>query len=410
VTIFIVLCIGIISSQKINFFGQIFIGEILCVAVLLFNIKAIRTPAGSKPLLGLLLVWFIAQLAADIVNQTVLIKAVKGVLAPVFIAMIMLALTTTFYKRYHFLPIFLFGLFLGMWLSRVIGNEYYAHNSWKWGLGSCVALCFFTWIEFYCMRYKATYLLVGSVLFVVVCMANSSRSLAAFMFIASMVAMLSSRIRLMPSYRRLSKSRLGTLWLFFILLFVVFCIDRSMAELFSFAPFLDMLPPLDAIKYSVQAKSEWGVILGGRTELLVSLEAFFDSPFLGHGSWAETPYYTYTLLDIMSASGGMPLDLSSIESSIESFLIPTHSYLMGAVVWGGLFAGLFWLKTIWLLLSGILNEKVIASPLLLYIVIGMIWNILFSPFGADARWMSTILFWLYISMLNTEDFKRGSTL
>jgi hypothetical protein len=410
VTSFIVFLIGVISSQKINLFGEVFIGEILCAAVLLFNIKAIRTPAGSKPLLGLLLVWFIAQLAADIVNQTEFIKAVKGVLAPAFVAMIILGLTTVFYKRYHFLPHYLFGVFIGLWLSRVIGSEYYAHNPWKWGLGSCVALCFFTWIEFYCKRYKSAYLFVGAALFVVVCLANSSRSMAAFMLIASMVAILSSRITLLPIYRRLSASPSGTLQLFFIVLFVVFSIDRSMAALFNFGPFLDLLPPLDAMKYNLQAESKWGVILGGRTELLVSLEAFLDSPIFGHGSWAENSYYTYARLDMMDASGGMLMDLSVAESNIRSFLIPTHSYLMGAMVWGGFFAGLFWLKVIWLSLFGFLNRRVIVSPLLLYIVIGMIWNVLFSPFGADARWLTTILFWFYISMLNDENLKKGSNL
>jgi hypothetical protein len=251
---------------------------------------------------------------------------------------------------------------------------------------------------------------VGAAIFVVICMANSSRSLAAFMLIASMLAVLSSRIKLIPFYRRLVVSPLGTLQLLFIVLIVVFCLDRSMAALFSFDPFLDLLPPLDAMKYKVQADSKWGVILGGRTELLISFEAFFDSPFFGHGSWAENSYYTYARLDMVDASGGMLRDLSVAESNIKSFLIPTHSYLMGAIVWGGFFAGLFWLKVIWLSLSGFLNRNVIESPLLLYIVIGMVWNVLFSPFGADARWLTTILFWFYINMSNDESFKKGLNL
>jgi hypothetical protein len=407
VTSFIVFLIGVISSQKINLFGEVFIGEILCAVVLLFNIKVIRIPAGSKSLFGSLLIWFIAQLVADIVNQTEFIKAVKGVLAPAFVAVIILGLTTVFYKRYHFLPLYLFGVFIGMWLSRVIGSEYYAHNPWKWGLGSCVALCFFTWIEFYCKRYRMTYLLVGAAIFTVVCMENSSRSMAAFMFIASIVAILSSRIRLMPIYRHLSSSPSGTVKLFFIVLFIVFSVDRSMAALFSFGHFLDMLPPLDAMKYSMQAESKWGVILGGRTELLVSLEAFIDSPIWGHGSWPENSYYKYAHLDMMDASGGMLNDLSVAENNIRSFLIPTHSYLMGAIVWGGFFAGLFWLKVLGLYLSGFLDIRVITSPLLLYISIGMIWATLFSPFGADARWLSTVLLWVYISMINNVDLKKG---
>jgi hypothetical protein len=156
----------------------------------------------------------------------------------------------------------------------------------------------------------------------------------------------------------------------------------------------------------MQAESKWGVILGGRTELLVSLEAFLDAPFLGHGSWAENSIYKYVHLDMMDASGGMLKDLISAEKNIRSFLIPTHSYLMGAAVWGGVMCSLFWLKIFGVFFSGFLNSKVILSPLLIYISIWMIWNILFSPFGADARWLSTVLLWVYLSMINNISFKK----
>ena len=104
---FIVFFIGIISSQKINLFGEVFIGEILCAAVLLLNMNAIRLPPGGKSLFSLLLLWFAAQLVADIVNQTELIKAMKGILVPVLVGMTLLGLTTAFHKYYNKLPFYL---------------------------------------------------------------------------------------------------------------------------------------------------------------------------------------------------------------------------------------------------------------------------------------------------------------
>ncbi len=395
---FLIFIIGIISSQKINLFGEVFLGEIFCAVILLFNIRSIRLPSGGKSMLGLLLLWFVAQVTADIVNQTDFIKAIKGILAPAFVAMILLGLTTAFYERNKYLPLYLLGVFVGMWLSRVVGSDFYAYNPWKWGLGSCVALCFFTWIEFYCQRNRSLYLVVGSLVFVVICMAYSSRSLAMFMLVASVIPVFSSHILRLNFYRRMQVSSSGTFQLFIMMLLAVFALDRVMVNLFTFGPFLDLLPALDAMKYSMQAESKWGVILGGRTELLVSFEAFSDSPILGHGSWPENSYYTYAHLDVVDVSGGMLMDLAAAERRISSFLIPTHSYLMGAMVWGGFFAGLFWFKILGMSFSGFLNERVISSPLLLYIVIGLIWNILFSPFGADARWLSTVLLWVYISM------------
>lgn len=392
--------LGMISSQKITFFGEVFIGEILCAGILFFNLKTVRIFKGGRPLLIFLGVWFLAQLLSDLVNQTEFIKAVKGILAPVFVAIILIGLTTIFHKRYGQLPLYIIGVFIGMWLSRVIGSEYYQSNPWKWGLGGSVVLCFFTWLEFYCKKNRHAYLLFGSVIFVVISMFNSSRSMAMFIVATCSLVLAARWIKEMRVYIRMGSSLLGFFQFVLFILLSIFLVDRLVAVLFSYGPFLDLLPPLDALKYQTQAESKWGVILGGRTELLVSLEAFFDAPILGHGSWPENSYYTYGLLDMVDASGGSLMDLNVAESNVKSFLIPTHSYLMGAVVWGGFFAGLFWLRVIKQFSEGFLNPKVITSPLLSYITIWLLWGVLFSPFGADARWFSTLLIWVYFTLLN----------
>lgn len=406
---YLIVILGIISSQKINLFGEVFVGEILCVGVLVFNIKTIRIFQGGRPLLLLLGAWFVVQALSDIVNQTELIRALKGILAPVFVAIILLGLTTAFHRRYKQLPLYIIGVFIGMWLSRVIGSEYYQGNPWKWGLGGSAILCFFTWLEFYCKQNRFSYLIIGSVIFVIISMSNSSRSMAMFIVATCLLVLTARWIKDMPAYIRMGSSLLGFFQFVLFIMLGIFLIDRSIAILFSYGPFLDLLPPLDALKYQTQAESKWGVILGGRAELLVSLEAFFDAPMLGHGSWPENSYYTYGLLDMMDASGGSLMDLNAAESNIKSFLIPTHSYLMGAIVWGGFFAGLFWLRVIKQFAEGFLNPKVITSPLLSYITIWLLWNVLFSPFGADARWLSTLLLWLYFTLLNNLIFKKGLT-
>ncbi len=387
--------VGIISSQKINLFGEVFLGEILCLVVLLVNAKSIRLPACSRSLLGLLLVWVIAQTLSDILNQTEFIKAIKGIFAPALVIIILLGLSTAFRKYSKYLPLYLFGVFMGMWLSRAIGSEYYAANPWKWGLGYCVALCFLTWIEFYCKRNRETYLLIGGLIHAVISIANSSRIMAGIVLLTCVLAILSNRIQNAQLYRHLCASRWGGVQFAVIVLLSVFIIDRSAAALFTYGPFLDLLPALDAMKFSRQAASDFGFIIGGRSEILVSFEAFLDAPLLGHGSWAENPYYTYTHLDRIDEAGSALHTLDVAEASLRSFRIPTHSYLMGAMVWGGFLAGFYWLGILSVLLFGFLNERVIASPFLLYITIGLIWSIMFSPFGADARWLSTVLLFVY---------------
>lgn len=399
--------IGFLSGQKFNLFGEIYIGEIFCGLVLLLNIRHLRIPPGGKQLLTLLFIWFVAQFLSDVVNETELTKSIKGVLVPVFISVILLGLTALFHRRYKYLPIYLMGLFIGILATKLIhGHLYFISNPWKWGVGVSVALSFFTWIEFYCKNNRSFYLLIVSAMFVIMSLANSSRLMAFFMLIPSLIAIFSNLIINNKIYRKLGSSPYGFLPLFATLVVAILVMDRSLAALFTFQPFLDLVPSSDAFKYSVQSESKWGVILGGRTELLVSLKAFFNSPLLGHGSWPENPYYAYALLEKMYESGGMLQSLDIAKQNLNSFLIPTHSYLMGAMVWGGFFAGLFWLKILGLSISGFLNERVISSPLLLHITFVLIWGTLFSPFGADARWLVTVLLWVYISMVSNSNFKK----
>lgn len=401
---FFYLILGFLSSQKVDVFGEIYVGEIFCGLVLLLQCKSIRLPSFGKNLLLMLVIWFIAQLTSDIVNQTELEKALKGILVPVIIAVVLLGLNTMFYGRYKYLSVYLFGVFIGVWFNRILtGNEYYAANPWKWGMGASVALCFFTWIEFYCRRWTNIYLWSGSLLFVGISMMNSSRSLAAIFLLASMLSIFSSRLAGMPIYKKLSRSSFGLAQLLIFFFIAVLIVDRSMVTLFTFEPFLELFPTEDAVKYRLQAQNDWGYILGGRTEFLVSFKAFFDAPLLGHGSWPENPYYVYYGLDAVDAAGGLLVDIDTARNNLDKFLIPTHSHLMGAIVWGGIAAGLFWLRVLGLLFSGFLRSWVLSSPLSIYISLTLIWGILFSPFGADARWMSTVLLVTYLAICREKN-------
>ncbi len=53
------------------------------------------------------------------------------------------------------------------------------------------------------------------------------------------------------------------------------------------------------------------------------------------------------------------------------------------------------------------NFDNIDSPLLVFITVSLAWGILFSPFGADARWISTLLLWLYLSMTISFNYKKA---
>lgn len=90
------------------------------------------------------------------------------------------------------------------------------------------------------------------------------------------------------------------------------------------------------VKYRDQTSGEVPLILGGRSESLVAVQAIADSPVLGHGSWARDRRYV-ELHHAIKVEYGLPV--FDAERGKRD-LIPTHSYLLGSWVEGGFLGGL----------------------------------------------------------------------
>jgi len=144
------------------------------------------------------------------------------------------------------------------------------------------------------------------------------------------------------------------------------------------------LSPEATQKYESQA-SEAGLplIIAGRSESLVSVEAVMDAPLLGHGSWPENPYYADRL-----AFRRYQLGLSKSMTPSEDTLIPTHSHLLGSWVEAGLAGGIFWSIVLFLAGKSMLlscRSKSHMQALYLFCAVLLIWDVLFSPFSGFRR-------------------------
>jgi uncharacterized membrane protein len=133
-------------------------------------------------------------------------------------------------------------------------------------------------------------------------------------------------------------------------------------------------------KHAVQSQARFGVLLGGRTEMLYSIAAILDSPVVGHGSWAKDRRFAKR--DVRE------FGVEERHSEVEPDLIPTHSYVLGAWVEAGITGALFWVCILWLTVSSLLNAYKTDNPLLpvvAYAGFDLAWAILFSPFGTGGR-------------------------
>ena len=138
-------------------------------------------------------------------------------------------------------------------------------------------------------------------------------------------------------------------------------------------------------KYETQTSGDISLLRGGRIESLVSTEAIMDSPILGHGSWARDFYYV-RLLVVKAKEVGYRID--DKKALMRNDLIPSHSFFFGAWVEAGVFGGLFWAYVMGIAILAsyrLLAQQQFYLPVVIYAVLLLMWNVMFSPFGADAR-------------------------
>jgi len=184
-------------------------------------------------------------------------------------------------------------------------------------------------------------------------------------------------------------------------------------KLYGIAAEAGMLGEKSKAKYETQsALGDLGVLLGGRSESLVTVQAIQDSPLIGHGSWAKDRYYA-ELRQLMLYRLGF------LNRFIEpkNDLIPTHSHLLGSWVEAGIAGALFWVGVLALIIAALRRLYASDDPLRPYMVFLMflfIWDILFSPFGAQRRLtngflMVVLLFALNASAMNWRQRSSGAS-
>ena len=152
-------------------------------------------------------------------------------------------------------------------------------------------------------------------------------------------------------------------------------------------------------KYREQTGGEVPLILGGRAESLVSIQAIADSPIIGHGSWARDKRYA----DLFYAAR-VRLGLPMVNPLAQrSDLIPTHSHLFGAWVEAGLAGGIFWIWVIATIVMAVValfrGGRTALAPLTCYAATALLWSTLFSPSGATERFFDAFCLVLLMALV-----------
>ncbi len=400
--------IGILCGLKINIIGEVYVGEIIAIVYLILRMTKVQITKFEFNIILLAFLWAFVQTISDVVNETPIDTMLKGVGTPIVFASSILALVDYFKNNTTRAPAFFLGASLGFLIYTIIsGNDYFTGNPWKWGLGHFIVVLFTTIFSYYLRSQSKIVLGVFTVAFVSACMLFSSRSMALFILMASFLCYQYSIQKKKSLFFLMADSKFGFSFLCVFIIGALFVLNSVFGAIFTSEYFLENLSQEDAYQYQVQASGEYGVLLGGRAELLISSKAFMDKPLLGHGSWAEDKSGYLDEYSWLVYNLGYSLNDSDSYTG-ESNLIPTHSYIMGALVWSGIFGGLIWIYLFRFLVITYAKFYNDSNLLLNYLTVLNIWNIFFSPFGADARWftaMSVAIIYAALYFRVEEEYK-----
>ncbi|MBT8587051.1 hypothetical protein G6675_02000 [Polynucleobacter paneuropaeus] len=377
---FITPCLFFIEFSLI---GRLFLPEIILLVVFLyfFCIRCKSLFIGpSRNLLILGLIWLLGQIISDIYRQSDIFDSMKGCSNITFLLLEFSAIYFLLHKSQCRLILFGLGVITGQVLEYLINPNIFAQGGdyWKFGIAFPVT---FILVMFSCIPGIYRVKLLPAFILAIAAILNfvlEYRSLGGICLITCIYLIAQRKSERLNPYKIKS-------YLYFVL--SILLISIAALKFYGLAAESGLLGGGAQEKYEIQSKGVFGLLLGGRQESIVSSLAIMDSPIIGHGSWAKDSKYSAMLPELLEQYGYDKSQAIIYGEELEG-LIPTHSFLFGAWVSAGILGAIFWF---WMLafcqkiLFQVNGIKFPLQPLVIFISIYMIWNIFFSPLGAEGR-------------------------
>lgn len=400
----LLLVVGVLSSVVVHFIGDIFVGEVLAVAAtpfLIFSGRRLRRRTLIS-VFALLSLWLLGQIVADAYNQSSLANQVRGMSAITFfafeIAFFGILVGTNERRKAAFLTAYGVGsVVLTQFQPNVIGvaSDSLA-GKWKWSYSfgfTCIILLASSWL----IAHRRS--LVALILMLVtagVDLFSNFRSAFLMLFVTIVLVFpilpeQIGRLRILP--RRNGTPRVA------VVVMLAMAGGWSANRLVHFVSGAALIDEKGREK-NVEEAQAGNLLVGGRPEFFVGLRAAMDSPFIGHGAWARDMKYVEMQHDMMQEFG-IDNDLADVEATAHG-LIPSHSHIVGAWVSAGIFGALFWGYILWLVFKALATVAVSRpafAPIQIWLLVGYIWSILFSPFGSTSRIIEAFTLVLIVDVL-----------
>lgn len=375
----LVFVVPLLLAVELKVGGRLYLSEVVLLLALPFLLAEARRRGVSRishVVLALGVLWFFGLFLTDVYRVTPFADYSRGWSKVAFVLVSFAALSVLIDRRWHRVTLFAAGLALGEALQFFLHpNVFAAEYPWKFGLGGPVTLAGVILASRPAVSRRpivATAILVG---LGVVNLRLGFRSLGGVCLLTAVLVVLAARSAQLV---RLDRRALRTLTMLAASVVAGF----SVVEAYERAAQDGLLGERAQRKYQAE-RGNLGTLVGGRPEIIVASRAIRDSPIVGHGSWAKDPKYAAALRDELFRAG-----YRAPRGPPSSDLIPTHSYLFGAWVEAGILGAIFWLWAVALVIS--ILPRLHRLPygrvaLVAFLAVSFLWDVLFSPFGAEAR-------------------------
>jgi hypothetical protein len=398
--------LGLSSLLTFEFVGTVFALDILIAVIsvwILFRSKDTIFSNLIIPFLVLLAFWLIGAVVTDSARHTELANVVRGWSKIIVFTLSFFALAKLSGGRPARLAAFLLGMAAATCMATLLFPSLFQEElPWKFGYATPLSLLAVVGASIRLNGRPPSIVRQVSLplILAAVNLALNFRSLFAILVAVAGVTALVHLARILFPGRRIMGVATGMAT---ITLFVLggWGVSQGYSQLAASG----VLGQDALAKHQMQTQGDLGLLLGGRTESLASVQAIKDSPLLGHGSWAENRYYAELLLLELERSGRAPQG-----GVVTSALIPSHSYFFGAWVESGIAGALFWLVafvTSVVALLRLIDLRSTWTPFLAFCCIQLIWNIPFSPFAAEGRFMVAAQLLVALLVIEATRKSRG---
>lgn len=387
------------SFYYLNFGGQLYVMELILAVGVLLSIPGSKRPTlGAGLAIGMVL-WGFGSLLSDILAESDTLTLVKGLLRVLFLAVDIFALYYICDRDLSAVRALWAGLAVAGLLAVVIQPSAATQGQlWKFGVGLPITLLVILLLT---RKERATWFSVG----VLLALAGAHfvfgfRSMASVAIIAALL--LAVRVSRRPREGSSTGAR-PLRWRPAVVAVVGVGSVLTLTAIYDSLAARGVFGFIAQQKAAYQADGEFGSSLSSRSEFLLSVQSIGDNPLFGGGS------YSVASIEVANSAATWlnGLGYSEVAQRLVRGAPAFHSELLGMWAENGILSLFFWLPVAALLVRAIyavVYRTTHLPELIVFISVLGLWDLVFSPFGADRRmWLAATIVSIVVAAIPKKE-------